>query len=98
VSTEPRWSAYCARGRKAYAALALMLEGREVTAITETAAIEGGGIILINDAAIEEALTLPAGYEFELRSPMAESEALRNWRIGAMCGHRQPFMVPIIGG
>jgi hypothetical protein len=49
------WTAYCAPGHRAHAAIVLALKGKDLTAIEETAALQGSDIILVNNTAIEEA-------------------------------------------
>jgi hypothetical protein len=52
------WTAYCAPGHSLLGALVLALRGENVTGIEETAVLQGSEIILVNQDAIADALSL----------------------------------------
>jgi hypothetical protein len=50
------WTAWCAPGRRAITEIVLFFYGENVTAIEETAALQGSDIVLVNQAAIAGAI------------------------------------------
>lgn len=90
------WTAYCAPGRRAHAAIVLALKGEDVTGIKENQVLQGSDIILVNDAAIEEAYKADWSFEMSLFRPappwlgtLLEDMARASWN--------QPSCVPLIG-
>jgi hypothetical protein len=53
------WLAYCAKGRKAAAALTLALRGEKVSEISEHPWLDGDQIVLINPDALHEPPQMP---------------------------------------